>query len=174
MRCLFYRILSGLGLLAGLAACSRASYPALPQAAYQPAPAPASAAAPATRLVLPAISVVGRPTPSGHAAHRPRQTDRRFAYPAALAPPLASTRPPRPAPQRRFQRQRRETARQAGSYGPYFDSGFGWAIVLLGLFYALLVGLLFYLAGKLLGKLLAAIRNRPRRAQALPLPPAGP
>lgn len=163
----FYQLLTGLGLLASLAACGRAVYPLPPQAAYLPVSAPAIAAVAA----VPAATILAASRPARAGRRGAGRRFRRLVAPAVLATP---ERQPARFDLPKLPKRRSEAVRQAGSYGPYFDSGFGWAIVLLGVFYILILGLLVYLATKLLGKLIDLIVNHARRAQAPALPPAGP
>lgn len=144
-------------------------FPLPPQAAYLPVSAPAIAAVPAVPGPAATILAASRPTRAGRRGAGRRF--RRLVAPAVLATP---ERQPARFDLPKLPKRRSEAVRQAGSYGPYFDSGFGWAIVLLGVFYILILDLLVYLATKLLGKLIDLIVNHARRAQAPALPPAGP
>ena len=170
---LFYRVLAGLGLLAGLTACHRATYSFSGQPAYLAAPVTVAADAAGT-LAAPAAS----PTPlarpeaprlAGAGRHRARRVP---AY-AVVRPRHQRGRGARPG---RTRPSQRAPAQSTAGSGPYFSGAdFGAALALLAL-YALLVTALVVVAATLLVKLIVRLtRGKSRRAaQPLPAPRTGP
>lgn len=166
----FYRILACLGLVVGLAGCSRATYSFSSQPAYSAATvaAPTSAPDSPTALVEPATG----PTPGTAIdvigpARRPRHRAQSAHALPGIQPHLLASRKRAVGA---LSHRRVRSHNTAGS-GPYFSGADFNAIFLLLALYALLIASLIGIAITLLVKLITHFVNQSSRKSTSPAVP---